>query len=156
MKYALMKINVDMYAPGAILSPTTIKWLAGWGAFHTRRILYPVKPLQELTGETRDGGRVALEDFFHIRLSSMDDEYTGALDSGMDFIWTDTRLDQFLGEELHRIAGAAMNKSVPYRNCHAHAAWMELWLYDETRRKGRCVSPVAFQDILDMNEKAPR
>jgi hypothetical protein len=148
MAYALMKVNVDLYAPGAVLSPTTVKWLSAWGKFHTRRIIYPVKPFQELTDETVNDSRVVLEDFFHIRFSSMDDEYTGALDSGMDFIWTDARLDQFLGEELHRIAGKAMDKSSPYRDFRTHAAWMELWSYDPDKNNGRFVTGINFFDLV--------
>jgi hypothetical protein len=151
MKYALMKINVDLYAPGAILSSTTVKWLSGWGRFHTRRIIYPVKPLQELTDATVGEARIALEDFFHIRFSSMDDDYTGILDSGIDFIWTDTPLQQFLGEDLHRIAATAMNKSGPYRDFRTHAAWMELWEYDE--RRGRSIGEVNLNHIISMTRR---
>lgn len=152
MNYALIKVNVDLYAPGAILSPTTVKWLSGWGRFHTRRIIYPVKPLQELTEETAGGARVVLEDFFHFRLSSMDDEYTGVLDSGMDFIWTDTRLDQFLGEDLHRFAATAMNKSGSYRDFRTHAAWMELWEYDETAKTGKFAAEIDWRELVEMIE----
>jgi sucrose-6-phosphate hydrolase SacC (GH32 family) len=149
MTYALIKVNVDLYAPGAILTPTTIKWLSGWGRFHTRRIIYPVKPLQEMTDETVGEARIALEDFFHIRFSSMDDEYTGVLDSGMDFIWTNTRLDEFFGEDLHRIAGAAMNKSPHYRECRTYAAWMELWEYDDQKKTGKFISEINFLKLVE-------
>ena len=155
MTYALMKVNVDLYAPGAILSPTTVKWLSGWGRFHTRRIIYPVKPLQDLTGAAVGEARIALEDFFHIRLSSMDDEYTGVLDSGMDFIWTNARLDQFLGEDLHRIAADAMNKSAPYKDYRTHTAWMELWEYNETAKTGKFAAEINWRELIEMI-KTPR
>jgi hypothetical protein len=149
MKPVLIKVTVDLYAPGAILSPTTVKWLSGWGAFHSRRILYPVKALQEMTEETTSGLRVAVEDFFHFRFSSMDDEYTGVLDSGLDFIWIDTRLDAFLGENLHRMAAASMNRSMPYRDFRTYAAWMELWEYDEEKKTGKYVTEINFPQLVE-------
>jgi hypothetical protein len=108
-----------------------------------------VKPLQELTDETVGEARIALEDFFHIRFSSIDDEYTGVLDSRMDFIWTDTRLDQFLGEDLHRIAAAAMNSSAPYTDFKTHAAWMELWEYNYRAKNGKFVSEANFRELAE-------
>jgi hypothetical protein len=149
VKYVLVKINVDLYAPGAVLSPTTVKWLSGWGAFHSRRILYPVKALQEMTEETTGGARVAVEDFFHFRFSSLDDEYTGVLDSGLDFIWTHTRLDDFLGENLHRMAAASMNKSLPYKDFRTYAAWMELWEYDEEKKTRKYVTEISFPQLVE-------
>ena len=68
----------------------------------------------------------------------------------MDFIWTDTRLDQFLGEDLHRIAADAMSKSAPYRDCRTPAAWIELWKYNGKAKTGKFMTEINFPHLVEI------
>ena len=79
MTPAIVKFTVDLFAPGAIISPTLTNWFAKYVMFHSRRTIWPVEPLRELL-EINDQGSMALKDFAHVRVTSIMDHYDGITD----------------------------------------------------------------------------
>ena len=134
MSDALVKLTIDLYAPGAILSPRERDFLMRWNEVPTRRVIFPVEPIEQLTKITDPITieRTVEKDFCHLRLTTMDDQYEGLLDSELDRVLQNTRLDKFLGENLFLIAHEALVKTHPF-NAHfrAHVAWTEAWMYDD-------------------------
>ena len=134
MTDALVKLTIDLYAPGATLSSREREFLMRWNEVPTRRILFPVEPLEQLTKVTDPTTleRTVEKDFCHLRLTTMDDQYEGLLDSELDRVLTNTRLDQFMGDELFKIAHEALIRTPPF-NSHfrAHVAWCEFWVYND-------------------------
>jgi hypothetical protein len=132
MKDALVKLTIDLYAPEARLSTREHEWLKKWDQFPTRRILFPVEPLEYLTKVADAVSELTVvKDFCHLRLTTMDDSYEGLLDSELDHVLTNVRLDYFLGDELFKIAHDALVTSPPFNQFRAHVAWCEIWTFDE-------------------------
>jgi hypothetical protein len=147
----LIKFTVDLYEPGAVISPTMVQWIEKWEAFHTRRIIFPVLPTNLLIHSDGEEFR-ASRDFCHIRLTSMDNQYFGVVDGVLDDMLTDTRLDFYLGNELSRIAQTALLKAPPYREGRTFAAWIELWECGPDTGEGKYSSEVLLQQVVDMIE----
>lgn len=133
MSDALVKLTIDLFAPGAELSIRERDWLAGWDKFPTRRIIFPVEPLETLTKVTDPINitRTVVKDFCHLRLTTMDDQYEGLLDSELDHVLTNIRLDHFLGDNMFQIAHDALLRTPPFQQGRAHAAWCELWMFEK-------------------------
>jgi hypothetical protein len=113
MKPALVKLTVDLLAPGAIITPTLAQYYTTWRTFHSRRIMYPVmdKKVWEVIDMQEDGGKV-LVDFSHIRVTSIMDGWNGVTDGELDRLLTMKRLDEVF--DLRFIADAALMKAPPY------------------------------------------
>jgi hypothetical protein len=149
MNEVLVKFVVDLYAPGAVIRPTEIEWMNRWDKFHSRRTVYPNKPLFTLAS-IEDNVWIAQEDFFHIRISSLDGEYGGVMDSELDFSLANTTLDVLLGDQLRIVVQTALIKAPPFNPVHrSHIAWLELW--DAKTMESVC--GVDFQSIVELCKK---
>ena len=133
MTDALVKLTIDLYAPDATLSTRERDWLMSWDKFPTRRVVFPVEPIEKLTKITDPITleRTVTQDFCHLRLTTMDAQYEGLLDSELDHILTNVRLDRFFGEHLFLISQDALMRTPPFRQFRAHVAWCEVWTFDD-------------------------
>jgi hypothetical protein len=150
LKYSIVKITVDLYAPEATITMLTTKWIAKWESFHSRRIIFPVEPINFIMKhEHLYNCSIVIRDFCHIRLNCMDGSYCGPWDSLMDQILTGVRLDYFLGNELPRIANTAILKAPPYRSGRTHATWLELFEIDQELEHGKMVCELNFDQLVE-------
>jgi hypothetical protein len=147
MKHALVKISTDLFGPGARISHRMVQWIGKWDQMTTHRIIYPTVPLTHLMTLDNDKFLVT-RDFIHIRFTPIDDVYAGPMDSELDAVLTHVRLDEFLGEELSRIAQTGLIKAPPYQDGITYAGWMELWEFDEKARKGKSIKEISLQEIV--------
>jgi hypothetical protein len=122
--YALVKFTIDLLAPGAVISPQLTNYYSKWAAFHTRRTIWPVKPLRELL-DINDQGSMALEDFAHVRVTSIMDYYDGITDGELDRMLTTKTIGEVF--DMPRIIGTALTRSQPYQSGFARAGWVELY-----------------------------
>jgi hypothetical protein len=149
MNEVLVKITVDLYAPGAVIRPREMEWISKWDKFHSRRIVYPTKEIISLAF-VEDGVFLTKEDFCHIRISSMDGFYGGVMDSELDYSLAGTTLEVLLGDRLPLIANKALQNAPPYNPVHrTHTAWLELW--DAKTLESVC--GVDFQSIVEVCKK---
>lgn len=140
MKYALVKFTVDLYAPDAVISPTLTQWFSKCRDFHSRRTLWPVVPIDELLDPGADGSRV-LQDFLHVRVTSMMDEYDGATDGAVDQMLTEKSVDEVF--DMPRIASVALDMARPYYLGTTHTAWIELYKFDEASETIKYIEQVS-------------
>jgi len=126
MTYELVKFTVDMFAPGAVLSHNLTNYLSKWNDIHSRRTLYPIKPLEELMDIRRDEVK---EDFFHIRVNPIGDQTYGIADGEIDSLLVREAMEVVFGADLERIAAHAMNISQPYGKVinRTYACWVDLY-----------------------------
>lgn len=128
MAIELLKVTVDLYERGAVISAPTGKWISNWERFHSRRIVFPVEPISALMRTYEDGISMALQDFCHIRLAAIGPSCPlSTVDGELDLLMADNRLDWILGENLPRMAARAVTISPPYRHNRSFCAWLELW-----------------------------
>lgn len=151
MALELIRVNVDLYERGAVISKPTGRWIMGWENFHSRRIVFPVEPIATLMRTYEDGISMALMDFCHIRLTAVSDAHVlPTCDSQFDFMLTDTRLDWLLGDNLPRMAAKAVTISPPYRYSRSFCAWLELWEVDGRKGMATFVTDqVDFSKLTD-------
>jgi hypothetical protein len=124
MQPALVKWTVDLFAPGAIISPTLTKYFEQWDKFHSRRIIWPVKKLEAFLDIDRDGSKV-LQDFAHVRVTSIMDGYDGVTDGPLDLLLIEKSLDEVF--DLPRIVGIALMLAGTYQAGVAKAGWTDLY-----------------------------
>jgi hypothetical protein len=126
MTLALAKFTVDLLMPGALLTPGLTKWYAKWPAFHSRRTIWPAKPMTDLL-DIREDGSTVKEEFFHIRVTSMSDEYDGVSDGALDRLLANYSFGTAFQDELPRITSVALELASPYVGGKSFAAWIDLY-----------------------------
>lgn len=150
--YDIMRIAVDLLAPGALVPTRVYNWYTDWDKFHTRRMIYPVAPANQLF-KIRHNGAEVLRDLAHIRLTAVGYGYVGMSDGNADEVMTSTDLSFFLGPELPRIVQKAIRIAPPYVKNIAFTAWMEIWETDEAAKTGKRICDFTKATIEDLAKK---
>jgi hypothetical protein len=151
MQPALVKFTVDLFGPGAIISPTLTRWLGEWTKFHSRRIIWPLEKLEALLDIDRDGSKV-LQDFAHVRVTSIMDGYDGVTDGRLDRLLVEKRLDEVF--DMPRIVGVATMLAGPYQAGIASAGWTDL--YELNGAPTKFVRLLSIMEIHKLATEAPR
>jgi hypothetical protein len=150
MRPALVKFTVDLYAPGAVISTTLTNWYARHIAFHSRRTLWPARPIRELL-DINEQGSVALQDFAHVRVTSIMDEYDGPADGELDRMLTMKPVGEVF--DMPRIVGAALTLAPPYQLNITRAGWVEL--YEVREEAVTFVRDASIEEIHGLIKEAP-
>lgn len=127
-EYAIVKFTVDLFAPGAYISPTLTNWIAQHVKFHSRRTVWPVRPIRELMDIDHDGSTVK-EDFFHIRVTSIMDGYDGVTDGPLDHMMTIKPVHEIF--DIPLVTNQALMMAQPYETGFTRAGWVNLYEVQE-------------------------
>jgi len=149
-EYAIVKFTVDLFAPGAYISPTLTNWIAQRVKFHSRRTVWPVKPIRELLDVDHDGSTVK-EDFFHIRVTSIMDGYDGVTDGPLDHMLTIKPVHEIFDMPL--VTNQALMVAQPYETGFTRAGWVDL--YSVEGGAVRFLRPLTVNEIARLIDEAP-
>ena len=150
--HEIVRITVELFAPGAMISPRLANWYMDWDHIHSKRIVYPVQPANLLLDMQEDGS-VARMDFAHVRFTPIGISFTGIIDGVMDHLLTTTRLDYLLGHELPRIVQKAVVKSKPYVNNRTQFTWLEIFEVDEENTSIKYFSDLNLEELVEVIKK---
>ena len=132
----LVRVNASIYGVGAVLAGPTFKYLSGWENFHSRRIIFPVLPNEELFHIGELGVISVAQNLVHLRITAVGDSQTIPMcDGHLDWLLTNNRLDWLLGENLPRMGNYAVAHCPPLVDQRSYLAWLELWRWMKTRER---------------------
>jgi hypothetical protein len=128
----LFRVNASIYSTGAVLHEASFKYLSSYDVHHSRRLIFPVLPNEELFHIGELGVISVAQPFVHLRITAVGDSRTIPMcDGHFDWLMIENRLDWLLGEDLPRMGNYAVAHCPPLVDGRSYLAWLELWEVDE-------------------------
>ena len=155
----IVRFAVEIFQAGAVIhGRRLVKWYTEFDHFHSKRILYPVQPVETLM-DIQDDTATVLQPCAFVRISPIGITFTGPTDGVLDDILTRVRLDFFLGPVLPTAVVWAQRHAAPYKNQRTQYTWLGLFRIDPEQETGEYLGEIPIgqlRTISPITQETPR